>query len=280
VAGAAVFSVAPGTGPEASPLIVADQLTNTNSDTQFGRLGRAAIVCLVAAAVSLAGCGGSSKHRGRTATVTPSANVAPASAVVINIGATPITGATYNHWMAVGAATVERPKPDGPLPRPTVYAPPDFTACVARLREASSGSTVAELKAKCERTYEAIQRRILNFLITGYWLRGQAAEEHALVTDAEVRRKFNEEKRANYPTAGSFRRLQEASRQTVPDLEFAVETQMLSAKLLEEFIKTHSHDKSEQATIAAFNKWIRSTWAPKTECQPGYVIADCARHKP
>ncbi|MGH2904968.1 MAG: hypothetical protein ACRDK7_15500 [Solirubrobacteraceae bacterium] len=181
--------------------------------------------------------------------------------------------------MAIGAATVEMPKPDGPLPKPAAYDPPDFTACVAHLQTRERTATVEDLKAKCERTYDGIQSRILNFLITGYWLRGEAAEQHVSVTGAEVHKKFAEEKGEQYPTPSSFRRLQEASRQTVPDLEFAVKTQMLSGRLLEAFTKRHSHEKSERATIAAFNRSIRSTWAPKTYCQPGYVVPDCKQYK-
>ena len=183
--------------------------------------------------------------------------------------------------MAIGAATVEMPKPTGPLPKVVEYVPPEFTACVAQLRaNAPSSTSSASLRGECRRTYEGIQARVLSFLITGYWLRGEAAEQHASVSEAEVRKEFDEERRARYSTAASFRRLQEASRQTVSDLMFAVETRMLSAKLLENFMSTHGKGKSEQATIAAFNKSVRSTWAPKTNCQPGYVLPDCEQYKP
>jgi hypothetical protein len=183
--------------------------------------------------------------------------------------------------MAIGAATVEMPKASGPLPQPVAYEPPDFTACVAHLQiSAPKAATPAQLTAKCTKTYKSIQTRILNFLITGYWLRGEATEQHVSITEAEVRKKFEEEKRTNYPTAASFRRLQEASRQTVPDLMFAVETRMLSAKLLERFTKQHSHEPSEQATITAFNESIASKWTPRTNCQPEYVVRDCKQYKP
>jgi len=227
----------------------------------------------------LTGCGGSAKRHTADAGSESAVGPAPATAVVVRVGATPITGATYDHWMAIGAATVEMPKPTGSVPKPVAYEPPDFTACVAHLRtSALKSTTTAQLEAKCEKTYEGIQTRILNFVITGYWLRGEAAEQHASITEAEVHKRFEEERRANFPTTASFRRLQEASHQTIPDLEFSVETQMLSAKLLESFTKVHAHGKSEQARIAAFNKSIRSKWTPKTDCSPGYVIGDCRQY--
>jgi hypothetical protein len=133
--------------------------------------------------------------------------------------------------------------------------------------------------AECKATYEDIRSRILNFLITGYWLRDQAAEQHISVSPREVKQRFQEERRAHY-TAAAFRRFQESSRQSVADLEFAVETQMLSAKLLTVFVKAHGDEKNEQAAVPAFNKSITSKWEPRTNCAPGYVVPDCTKYKP
>jgi hypothetical protein len=225
----------------------------------------------------LAACGTSSKHP----TPVRAPRLAPDNQIVVQVGVTPITRAVYNHWMAIGFATVEMPKPDGPLPAPIVYEPPRFTDCVAHLRtSAPTSATAAQLTSKCDKTYRGIQARILNFLISGYWLRAEAAERHADITEAEVRKTFERERRAHYPLAAAFRRLQEASRQTVADLHFAVETQMLSGKLLEKFTRAHGHDLSEQAMIAAFNESIKSKWVPRTTCSTGYVIADCKQYKP
>jgi hypothetical protein len=201
-------------------------------------------------------------------------------AVLVRIGGRTITASVYNHWMAVGEATLQPPKPSGPLPSPLAYQPPRFAVCVAHARITEPKPKETQLVAQCRATYEGIQRRILNFLITGYWLREAAAESHLVVNATEVRRKFYEERRANYPTVASFRRLQEASRQTVPDLEFAVERQMLSARLLVAFGKAHPRMKSEAATIAAFNASIKSKWEPQTTCSSGYVVPDCKEYHP
>ena len=204
------------------------------------------------------------------------------SALVVQVGATSVTGTTYDHWMAIGDATVNVPVPGRPPPKPVAYEPPNFAACIANLDVSvpKPQGTRAQLKAKCRQTYSAIQARILNFLITGYWLREAAAEQHASVTKAEVRKKFEEEKRANYPTAASFRNLEEASRQTVPDLLFAVQTRMLSAKLLEKFTAAQPKGTSEQAAVAAFNVSLKRKWTARTNCEPGYVIRDCRQYKP
>ena len=238
-------------------------------------------VLALLAGLLLAACGADArKHTWPVPGETDASGPARATATVVQVGARPITGATYEHWLAVGAATVDMPKLGKPLPTPITYEPPRFTACIARLHaSAPKPATVSQLRAKCQKSYRAVQNRILNFLITGYWLRGEAAERHASVTQAEVRKRFEEEKRAGYPTAASFRSLKEASRQTVADLMFAVETQMLSQKLLEKFTKTHSHETPEQAVIAAFNQSIREKWTARTSCEPGYVVQDCRQYK-
>jgi hypothetical protein len=237
----------------------------------------AAAILAVAGGLCLAGCGSESRpHRFRP--VSGSIELAPPHEAVIEIGPTRMTGATYSHWMAIGAATVEMPPPTGPVQAPVVYAPPGFTACVKHLQENARKATTAQLQEKCKSVFESIQARILNFLITGYWLRNEAAEEHVSVTATEVRKKFEDERRVHFPTAAAFRRLQEASRQTIPDLEFAVKTQMLSAKLLERFTKRHSHIGSAQAGILAFNAKIRGKWIPRTSCRAGYVVPDCKQY--
>jgi hypothetical protein len=186
-----------------------------------------------------------------------------------------ISPAVYAHWMGIGAATVEMPKPTGPLPIVTEYTPPVFTACIARRRAFATSATTTALRAECRKTYEGIQARVLNFLIVGHWLRGEAAEMHASVSQAEVHRKFEEDHQDDYTTPGEFQRFKAASHQGVRDLEFAVETQMLSARLLERFTTRASNGKTEQATIIAFNKYIASKWTPRTSCKAGYIVEDC-----
>jgi hypothetical protein len=228
---------------------------------------------VLATALLVSGC--SSQH----ATHVEKASSTPGGDVVIQVGPTPITLASYEHWMAIGDATVELPKPGGPLPQPLAYDPPDFTACVDRARSRAPKTSLAALKARCQRTFDGIQARILGFLITGYWLRDQAAAEGVSVSQTEVERQLDEERRAHYPTAASFSRLLEASHQTVSDLAFAVETQILSAKLFKRFTAAHGQGTSEQAHIAAFNSQIKHEWTGRTNCRAGYVMADCVQYR-
>jgi hypothetical protein len=204
--------------------------------------------------------------------------VVHAAPLIARVGAFPITASTYEHWMAIGAATVEIPKPNGPLPAVVPYEPPDFTTCVRRRRRTAPTRTHVSLRADCRRTYDSIQRRILKFLITGYWIRGEAAAQHIAITEAEVDKRLEEERRATNPTEASFHRLQEASRQTTADLVFAVKTQMLSARLLARFTRADPRTMPERETIAAFNRSMRAKWIAKTSCETGYIVPQCRQY--
>jgi hypothetical protein len=238
---------------------------------------RRCALAILAPALLLAACGSSRDTPGPSG---PSPH-APASPAVVRVGATPITLTEYEHWMKVGAATVAPPPRHGPLPAPVTYTPPQFTACVSRLRARLPKTTpTAPLRLECKATYEGIQTRILNFLITGLWVREEARAQRISLGEAEVRRRFQQEKQRSYPTPGAFRRFQEASGQSVPDLMFAVRSELLSTRLLEAFA-THNHrGLPERSLIAAFNTRLRSRWIPRTNCQPGYVVPDCKQYHP
>jgi hypothetical protein len=235
---------------------------------------------MVLAATMITSCGGSKSHGSSAGATSPAGGTHVGDAAVVRVGDSAISPAAYAHWLTIGEATVEKPSPTGPLPTRIAYQPPEFAACVASLRSRASASTsTASLRRQCERAYEDIRTRVLNFLITGYWLREEAAASHQTVSAADVHEKFQEQRQLNYPTPASFRRLQQASRQTVADLEFAVQTQLLSARLLARFAAATGREPSTQSTIAAFNSHIESTWIPRTNCANGYVIRDCRQYR-
>jgi hypothetical protein len=222
--------------------------------------------------LALTACGSGATRPADTAAGT--GGLAPDTAPVVRVGTETITGALYDHWMSIGAATVEPP----PARAPLVYSPPSFDACVSALKATAPRSRVTQLRDRCRTIYEGINRRILNFLITGYWLRDAASQQHLTVTLPEVRTQFEKEKSANFNPA-TFRQLEQSSRQGVPDFLFAVETRMLSARLLARFTRAHPH-RSEEANIRVFNASLRRSWVPRTNCTRGYVVPDCKQYHP
>jgi hypothetical protein len=235
----------------------------------------------LALAATLGACGSASSRHGTVPAQVANRAAGPVSAgrVVVRVGSTRITGETYDHWLTIGEATVQMPRAGRPAPTPVAYVPPRFTACVTRLRGASPSDGDAQLKDRCRRAYEAIQARILGFLITGDWLREEARERHVSVTPTAVQSRFEEERRSHYPKAVDFKRLQETTRQTVPDLEFAVKTEMLSGRLLDQFAKRTGREAASPKAVAAFNHAIVARWTPRTDCEAGYVVRDCRQYR-
>jgi hypothetical protein len=227
----------------------------------------------------VASCGSGVHLSGRHPAISEDVKSRRTPDVVVYVGAKTITRPVYEHWMRIGAATVNIPVPGREPPKPVVYDPPAFVACISNLRAsvpAVHGSP-GQLRAKCRSTFIAIQARILNFLITADWLEGAAVQGHVLVSGAEVRAEYARERREGYASEASFRRFEAASQQTPADLMLAVRTKLLSAKLLEHF-KRRTPARSEASTIAAFNESIKSEWTPQTSCARGYVVPGCKQY--
>jgi hypothetical protein len=233
---------------------------------------------VLALGLMLSACG-SSRHASSTASVPAPPSSVPSGAVVVQVGNTAITRAQYEHWMRIGDATVQKPLPGHPISKPIDYEPPDFTECIARLRaNALVPETTSQLKAKCQQTFHSIQTRILRFLINGYWLREEASEDRIPLSSAELQKEFEQIKAHEFPTAAAFQRLLAASRQTVSDLMFAVETEMLSTRLQQKFSKPETKETPENS-VEALNKRLVAKWTPRTSCLPGYIILACRQYR-
>jgi hypothetical protein len=243
-----------------------------------GIRGITAMGAVLALGLALAACG-SSVHTATTppAPGGPPPGSAPAGTVVVQVGNTAITKTIYEHWMRIGDATVQKPLPGQPIPKPINYEPPDFTECIARLRaNALLHESTSQLKAKCQQTFKGIQERILRFLINGYWLREEAAEDGLSISNAELQKEFNHLKQQEFPTAASFQRLLTASRQGIPDLMFAVETVMLSSKLQQKISKPITKENpNPEGGLKELNRTLVKKWTVRTNCHPGYIVQDC-----
>jgi hypothetical protein len=246
----------------------------------IGIRGIFVVACVVTLGLMLSACGSSNKASSTTSTTSvPAPPSAPSGTVVVQVGNTPITRAQYEHWMRIGDATVQKPLPGQPIPKPIDYEPPNFTECIARLRaNALLHETTPQLKTKCQQTFQSIQTRILRFLINGYWLREEATEDGITISNTELQTEFNQTKAHEFPTPASFQRLLNASRQTIPDLMFAIETEMLSTKLQQKFSKPETKESPENS-VEALNKRLDAKWTPRTNCLPGYVIKACRQYR-
>jgi foldase protein PrsA len=177
------------------------------------------------AVVGLAACGGG----------------IPGNAVV-QVGGTPITKSTFEHWLSVAAASSSASTPGAA--KPVVPDPPNYTACVAHLEATSpkpakgqAKPTAAELKSECEAQYKSLQQEVLGFLISSAWVIGEAESQGVKVSDAEVKKEFEKIKNQQFPKAGEFQKFLASSGQSVSDLLLRVKLNLLSTKIQQKVAK-------------------------------------------
>jgi len=153
---------------------------------------------------------------------------------VVQVGGTPITKSTFEHWMSVATASAGEVKGA----KAAVPVPPDFTACIAHLKaiaptpaKGQAPLTEAELKSRCQSQYASLQQEVLGFLISSAWVLGEAKHLGLNVSDKEVTKEFEKIKDQQFPKAAEFEKFLASSGQTVSDLLLRVKLNMLSSKI-------------------------------------------------
>jgi foldase protein PrsA len=183
------------------------------------------------AVLGLSGCGG-----------------IPGNAVV-QVAGTPITKATFDHWLGVAAAS----SATTPGAKPVIPEPPNYTACIAHVEATISKTaktTRAQMKSDCEQQYKSILQEVLGFLISAEWVLGEASSLGVKVSDKEVKTQFEKLKTEEFPKAAEFEKFLATSGQTVSDLLLRVKLNLLSTKIQQKITK--SKGKVTKAQIAKY----------------------------
>jgi len=183
-----------------------------------------ALGAVLFAVVGLAACGG-----------------IPGDAVV-QVNGTPITKATFVHWMGVAAQTGSASGAETVIPEP-----PAYKACIAHEKaiapkptKTTPAPTEAELKSECEEQYKSLQTEVLGFLISSEWVLGEASHLGVKVSDKEVTKEFEKIKNEQFPKAAEFQKFLHSSGQTVSDLLLRVKLNLLSQKIQTKIAKGKS----------------------------------------
>ena len=89
--------------------------------------------------------------------------------------------------------------------------PPDYTACIAQKRKTTPKPakgqpkvTDEQLKDQCKQEYDALRDQVLQLLISFEWIEGEAKEQDIKVTDAEVKKTFDKQKKQAFPKDADF----------------------------------------------------------------------------
>jgi hypothetical protein len=210
-------------------------------------------------------------------------------AEVVRVGRHSITKATLEHWTAVeGVLTYQYPLGRS-APKGLAPDPPDYAGCIAysatnaKTKHARPTPTTAQLKARCKQEYEAVQRHMLDILITNYWVSEEAATKGLKVTAKEVQRALDRQ----FQTRAKFRKFLAITGERPADQWSIIEHKLLLEKLQWSVspLRGHVGPESEQManqvdlSIAKLGDDMKKKWTPQTNCRAGYVVSECRQYR-
>jgi foldase protein PrsA len=114
--------------------------------------------------------------------------------------------------------------------------PPDFTKCVAAKKDAplpkgQKQQSEAALKKQCEQEYDTLKREVMLFLIQAEWVEQEAEEQGVEVSDASVKKSFEDQKKQAFPTDKAYNEFIKSSGMSEEDILFRVKLNELQQKL-------------------------------------------------
>ena len=169
---------------------------------------------------------------------------------VATVDGTTIEKNDFDHWMTVAAKSGGQTA--APAPKP-----PDYAACVNQKRKTTPKPakgqpkvTDAQLKAQCKQEYDALRDQVLQLLIGFQWIEGEAKAQNIKVTDAEVKKDFEKQKKQAFPKAADFEKFLKDSGQTEEDIVLRVRQGILQKKITDKVTK--GKDQVSDAQIADY----------------------------
>jgi foldase protein PrsA len=165
------------------------------------------------AAAVIAGCG----------------NDVPPNAVA-KVGDSVITQDEFDKWLKT-AATGQAQGGEAAVPDP-----PEFTKCVAAkkkqdLPKGQKRAGDSQLKQQCEQEYDTLKREVMQFLIQAEWVQQEAEKRDVKVSEQEIKRSFEDQKKQAFPTEKAYQQFLETSGMSEEDILFRVRLDQLQQKL-------------------------------------------------
>jgi foldase protein PrsA len=156
-------------------------------------------------------------------------NDVPPNAVA-KVGDSVITQDEFDKWLKT-AATGQAQGGQAAVPDP-----PEFTKCVAAkkkqpLPEGQKRSSDAQLTKQCEQEYDTLEREVMQFLIQAEWVQQEAEKRDVKVSEQEIKRSFEDQKKQAFPTDKAYQQFLETSGMSEEDILFRVRLDQLQQKL-------------------------------------------------
>jgi foldase protein PrsA len=196
-----------------------------------------ALFAVLAMAVIASGCGGGSSSS------------IPGNAIA-TVDGNAVNKAEFTHWLGIVA------KSSGQA-NATVPDPPDYTKCVAAKRKSTPKPgkgqpkvTDGQLKTQCQTEYNALRDQVVGLLVTYRWVQGEATDRKVSVTNADVQKSFQTQKKQSFPKEADFQKFLKQSGQTQNDILLRVKIDLLFSKIRDQVIK--GKDQVSNAQLQAF----------------------------
>jgi foldase protein PrsA len=149
---------------------------------------------------------------------------------VAKVGDTTITQDEFDKWLR-SAVTGQAQGGEAVVPDP-----PEFTKCVAAKKktpapEGQDKQSDAALKKQCAQEYDTLKTEVMQFLIQAEWVTQEAEDQGVKVTDASVKKSFEDQKKAAFPTEKAYNEFIKSSGMTEEDILYRVRLNQLQEKL-------------------------------------------------
>jgi foldase protein PrsA len=169
---------------------------------------------------------------------------------VASVDGEPIEKEDFEHWMNVASKSSGQPGASVP-------DAPEFTKCVANKKktapkpaEGQPATTDKQYKDQCKQEYDQLRDQVLSLLTSFVWIEGEAEEMGIKVSDAEVKKSFDQQKKQSFPKDADYQKFLKDYGQTESDVMQRVKLDLLSNKIRDKVIK--GKDKVTDAQIKDF----------------------------
>ena len=114
----------------------------------------------------------------------------------------------------------------------------------------AEGRPTRSSRRSASRSTTQLRNQVLQLLISFQWIQGEAEAQGVKVTDAEVKKSFDEQKKQSFPKDADYQKFLKTSGQTEDDILQRVKLDLLSNKIRDKVVK--GKDKVSDAAIADF----------------------------
>jgi foldase protein PrsA len=157
-------------------------------------------------------------------------NDVPPNAVA-KVGDSVITQDEFNKWLKTASAGQAQ---GGDAP--AAPDPPDFKKCVAAKQKqpvpkGQDKPSDAQLKKQCEQQFDQLKTEVMQFLIQAEWVQQEAEAQGVKVTEKEIKRSFEDQKKQAFPNDKAYEQFLKSSGMTEADILFRVRLDQLQQKL-------------------------------------------------